>query len=216
MKKLLVAVLSVILAAATTFTAKSQEKVKTENRNDDAWSNSGGNHVPGTWMAYIEDEKVYIRLTGEDWSAERSFPLAELRTLPTSEGTFALTREAGTITFKGTFDGGKGRGFYALAENASFKSYLEQKGYLGLDKELMLNIFLTDINKSYFDFMKANGYYEISNSQLKDLAQQNLNRKVLGDYFNLFKTEDGGHPSIEKMVDLREHGSHTHIHTHSL
>jgi hypothetical protein len=157
-------------------------------------------------LAYIEDEKVYIEFTGEDWNTGRSFSLSELGTLPTGEGTFNVTREAGTVTFKGVFEGGKGHGFYTFAENAPFKSYLEQKGYSGLDKRLMLDIFFTDINKGYFEFMKENGYGQISNEQLKDLAQQNLSRKIMEDYFGLFKTESWGHPSLGKVVELREHG----------
>ena len=214
MKKILIAGLSVILIAATAFTAQSQQKVKVKvktedrdrDRDDEGWSNFGGSHVPGTWVAYIENEKVYIDFTGEDWNSGRSFLLSELGTLPTNEGTFSLAREAGTVTFKGVFEGGKGHGFYTFAENAAFKSYLQQKGYSGLDKELMLHIFFTDINKSYFEFLKANGYPSVSNGQLKDLAEQNLNRKVMEDYFSLFKTEGWGHPSLGKIVELREHG----------
>ena len=211
MKKILIAGLSVILLLSV-FQGNAQTPVKvkvkvtTTERDDDGWSNFGGNHVPGTWMAYIEEERVYIQFTGEDWNTGRSFLLSELGTLPTNEGTFNVTREAGTVTFKGVFAGGKGHGFYTFAENPAFKSYLEQKGYSGLGKELMLDIFFTDINKSYFEFLKTNGYAEITNSQLKDLAQQNLNRKVMEDYFNLFKTESWGHPSLNKIVELREHG----------
>jgi len=210
MKKIFIAGLSVIMfLAVIAGTAQSQEKVKVKVavKQDEGWSNFGGNHVPGTWSAYIETDKVYIDFTGEDWNTGRRFLLSELGTLPTGgEGTFHITREAGTVTFKGVFEGGKGYGFYTFAENASFKTYLVQKGYSGLDKELMLNIFFTDINKSYFEFLKENGYAEVTNSELKDLAGQDLNHKVMTDYFGLFKTESWGHPSLGKIVELREHG----------
>jgi|SRR6185437_13785550 len=210
MKKILITCLSVVLLFAAG-PALSQQKVKVKAKvavkNHEDWGNHGWSHVPGTWNAYIENEKVYIQFTGEDWNTGRRFTLSELGTLPgADEGTFNVTREAGTVTFKGVFEGGKGHGFYTFAENPSFKSYLEQKGYSTLDKELMLNIFFTDINKNYFEFMKSNGYGSISNNQLKDLAQQDLNRKVMEDYFELFKTESWGHPSLDKVVELREHG----------
>jgi hypothetical protein len=210
MKKILVTGFSVILVLAVcAYSAQSQEKVKVKvaDKDNEGWSNFGGNHVPGTWAAYIEDEKVVIDFTGEDWNTRRRFLLSELGTLPTGgEGTFKIAREAGTATFKGVFEGGKGFGFYTFAEDARFKAYLEQKGYSGLDKELMLNIFLTDISKSYFEFLKVNGYASVSNRQLKDLAQQNLDRKVMEDYFSLFKSESWGHPPLDKIVELREHG----------
>ena len=211
MKKIFVTILSSMLVlsscqmkAQTPVKVKVKEHVKTSG---DGWANYGGSHVPGVWMAYIEDEKVHIEFTGEDWNTGRTFLLTELGTLPEgNEGQFKVTREAGTVTFKGIFAGGKGHGFYSFEEDPAFKAYLKDKGYSGPDKQLMLNIFFTDINKSYFDFLKTNGYAEISNSQLKDLAEQDLNHKVMADYFNLFKTENWGHPALDKVVELREHG----------
>ena len=210
MKKILVkGLFASLLAVLCACTANSQEKVKVKVKTShhEGWSNFGGNHVPGTWVGYIEDDKVYMQLTGEDWSNGRSFLRADLGTLPEgTEGSFSLTRESGTVTFKGEFAGGKGHGFYKLAENPSFKAYLKEKGFDAPDDDLMINIFFTDINKSYFELLKANGYAEVTNEQLKDLAQQDINRKVLEDYFRLFKTEDWGHPSLNKIVELREHG----------
>ncbi len=212
MKKILITGLSFILllaglsARAQTAKVKTVVKSQIHIHNNHGWGH-GGQHVPGVWDAYIEDDKVYIDMTGEDWESGRTFPLSELGALPGStEGSFNMTRESGTITFKGVFEGGKGHGFYKFAENPTFKAYLQQKGYTGLDTELMLHIFMTDINKGYFEYLAANGYGSVSNSQLKDLAEQDLNRKALGDYFTLFKTENYGHPSLDKVVELREHG----------
>ncbi|MDR3697278.1 hypothetical protein [Mucilaginibacter sp.] len=207
MKKILIICSCIALLFAMRASAQQKVKVKSIHRHNEGWSNFGGSHVPGTWVAYIEDEKVHIDFTGEDWNTGRSFLLSELGTLPEgNEGTFKVTRESGTVTFKGEFEGGKGRGFYSFAENPTFKSYLEQKGYSALDKQLMLDIFFTDINKGYFDFLKENGYASVNNENLKDLAQQDLNRKVMEDYFGLFKSESWGHPPLDKIVELREHG----------
>jgi len=208
MKKILIACLSVtLLLGVYRISAQTQTRVKVKTVHHNGWSNFGGNHVPGTWVAYIEDQKVYIDFTGEDWSTGRSFALSEFGTLPeSSEGTFKVTRESGTVTFKGEFEGGKGRGFYTFAENPGFKSYLEEKGYSDLDKEIVLDIFFTDINKSYFEFLKENGYGTVTNENLKDLARQDVNRKALEDYFGLFKSESWGHPPLGKIIELREHG----------
>jgi hypothetical protein len=206
MKKNIIAGLFIAVLFSALFSLAQSVNVKVAVKNMHRTGNSGS-HVPGTWISYIAGEKVHIQFTGEDWNTGRTFLLTETGMLPTgNEGTFALTREAGTINFKGEFAGGKGHGFYTFAENAAFKSYLQQKGYSDLDKELMLDIFLTDINKGYFEFLKENGYASISNQQLRDLAQQDLNRKVMEDYFALFKTEDYGHQSLDKIVELREHG----------
>ncbi|TWJ04666.1 hypothetical protein JN11_00386 [Mucilaginibacter frigoritolerans] len=164
-------------------------------------------HLPGTWDAVVKDGEVNIQFFGEHWSDGRDFTTVELGTLPADKvGEFSLTRESGKLNFKGVFQDHWGHGTYQFNENPAFKSYLAQKGYKGLDNELMLNIFFTDISKGYFDYLKANGYPSISNGQLADLAQQNLTHKVLEDYFNLFKTEGYSHQSIDKIVELREHG----------
>jgi hypothetical protein len=208
MKKIIITALSVIiLLTAFTDNALSQQKVKAENDDNDNWNFHGHNRTPGTWDAVIKDTQVNIEFSGSDWNTGRNFLLSELGALPSDKiGEFALTRESGKVVFKGVFEGHWGHGTYQFEENPSFKSFLVQKGYTGLDKELMLNIFFTDINKNYFEFLRANGYPNISNDQLKDLAEQNLNHKVLDDYFNLFKTEGYGHPSLDKIVELREHG----------
>src|SRR5258708_1481569 len=118
MKKVIIPVLFIIaILSALPTLAQSRVKVNVAVKNAHKWGN-GGNHVPGTWTAYIEDEKVYIEFTGEDWNTGRTFQLSELGALPgTNEGTFSMAREAGTITFKGEFAGGKGHGFYKFAEN---------------------------------------------------------------------------------------------------
>jgi hypothetical protein len=191
------------LAVAFAGQAFSQQKEK----GDDDQSSGQFGHSPGTWDAVMKDGIVNIQFYARHWSNGRNFTAAELGTLPTEKvGTFALTRESGKLTFKGVFQDHWGHGTYTFEQNAAFKSYLGQKGYSKLDDELMLAVFFTDINKGYFDFMKDNGYPSISNDQFKDLAEQNLNRKVLEEYFALFKAEGYGRQSIDKLVELREHG----------
>ena len=203
MKKI---ILACLVAAALTiaFTGKgfAQQKAKSDDEQDNNWG-----HSPGTWDADVRDGIVNIQFYGKHWSNGRNFDAADFGTLPTDKiGEFSLTREAGKMTFKGVFQGRWGHGTYKFEENEAFKSYLGQKGYTGLDDELMMSVFTTDINKSYFDFMKENGYADISNNQFKDLAEQDMSRKVLGDYFNLFKAEGYGHQGLDKLVELREHG----------
>jgi hypothetical protein len=209
MKKIIISVLSLaLLLSVYGVNAQSSRKNREVNDKEDfGWNSRGGHHVPGIWTAYIENDKVYMELTGDDWSTGRIFSLTELGTLPEgNEGHFTVTREAGTITYTGIFAGGKGKGFYKFAQNEAFKTYLQQKGYTALDKDLLLQLFLTDIGKNYFEYLKANGYAAVSNKQLNDLAYQGITHKVLDEYFNLFKTEGYGHQSIDEIVTLREHG----------
>ncbi|HEY8927975.1 MAG TPA: hypothetical protein VIM55_02200 [Mucilaginibacter sp.] len=216
MKKLFINCLSaIVLLTGFTNCAQSQQKQKekaatkavSKGSDDDDWQSFNSNRVPGTWDAAIKDEKVSIEFYGEHWSQGRNFPLPELGTLPTGNiGTFTVTREAGKMSFRGVFEGGFGHGSYTFQQNDQFKNYLQERGYKDLDQQMMMAVFFTNINKDYFEFLKANGYASVSNEQFKDLAEQDMNRGKMEEYFNLFKTENYGHQSLEKIIELREHG----------
>jgi len=214
MKKIFFTALSILLLlTALSDKSFSQKKAKSTSDDDDGnYSYSRNGHNPGEWDAVIKDDQVNIQFFGKDWNNGRNFPLAEFGSLPTDKvGEFTLNRESGKMTFKGVFVNHFGHGTYSFQQNAEFKAYLQQKGFTKLDEEMMMSVFFTDINKGYFEFLKENGYPTISNSQLRDLAEQNLTRKVFTDYFSLFKTEDWGHPSLDKIVELREHGVNAHF-----
>jgi len=187
---------------------KTKIAVKVRDRDLSGNTHSGwGNSQPGTWDAVIKDGEINIQFYGNDWTDGRNFNVADFGTLPMEKvGEFSLTRDAGKMTLKGVFQDHWGHGTYHFDENTAYKSWLEQKGYTGLDQELMFSVFTTDISKAYFDFMKANAYATINNEQFKDLAEQDMNRKAMEDYFNLFKAEGYGHQSLSKIVELSEHG----------
>jgi ketosteroid isomerase-like protein len=203
MKKIIVSCLfAAVLMSAFTGGALAQQKKKIDDDDQQgrsAWS-------PGTWDATIKGGGVNIRFYGNHWSSECHLDTAGLATLPTrGTGEFNLTREAGKITFKGVFQGHWGHGTYKFEEDTAFKSYLEQKGY-SVDDELMMSVFKTDINKGYFDFLKENGYAQISNEQFKGLVRQGMSREVLAAYFNAFKTEGDGHQPLDDLIGMWEHG----------
>ncbi|MCR8559778.1 hypothetical protein KXD93_19160 [Mucilaginibacter sp. BJC16-A38] len=213
MKKILITCLSAI-ALLTAFSGSvfSQQKQKIKvakppvNNDDDSWT-FDDKRSPGTWDAVIDADQVNIQFYGLHWGLGRNIPASELGPLPTDKiSEFVLNREAGKASFKGVFQGRFGHGTYQFEENAQFKAYLAQRGFKGLDNELMMNVFFTDINKGYFDYLKENGYATITSDQFKDLAEQDLSRKKLAEYFDLFKTEGYGHQTIDKIVELREHG----------
>jgi len=204
MKKIIITCLSVtVLLAGFSGTAFSQSKSDKDDDDNSSWNGRPAN----TWDATIKDGEVNIQFYGKHWSEGRDFNPADLGALPQDKvGQFTLTREAGKMTFKGVFQGNFGHGTYVYEQNAGFKSWLEQKGYSHLDDDMMRAVFFTDINKSYFDYMAQNGYAKISNEEFKDLAQQNMSRTVIQGYFDMFKTEGFGRQSLEKIVELREHG----------
>jgi hypothetical protein len=165
------------------------------------------NGKPGDWAAVVKNERIYIEFAGNHWNTGRHFLVSEFSALPLSQpGTFKLQREAGTVTLEGVFNNGRGIGTYRFEENPAFKTFLSSQGFSNIDTELMLNICFTDINAGYFDYLKTNGYSPVTAAQLKDLAEQDINRKILEEDFALFAKQGYGKVSLDKIIAWREHG----------
>ncbi|WP_428329153.1 hypothetical protein [Mucilaginibacter sp.] len=206
MKKIFIGSLALVVLtivfAGSTF---SQQKAAKEIRENDDWGNS---RRPGSWDAVINGTQVHINFAGGDWNTGRTFMLAELGTLPPvgKAGTVTINREAGKLSLNGIFDNHWGHGTYKVEVNAAFKNYLADKGFKGLDEELIVDVILTDINHGYFDYLKNNGYASITNDEFMDLARQDLSHKTLAEYFDLFKAQGYGHQPLAKIIELHEHG----------
>jgi len=63
---------------------------------------------------------------------------------------------------------------------------------LRFSEELMIHLYFTNINMTYFGFMKENGYTGITMNELKHLAEENMNQVVMTNYFELFRKENFG------------------------
>jgi hypothetical protein len=213
MKKTLLKCISVIILLSVFLNQvySQQNNMSKGSEKDDAeWFYDNQNRDPGTWKAVIDKGKVYFNISGYHWNSSRVFLLSELGSLTTGkESQFTIRREAGILHLKGIFEGKKGHGSYKFEESTSFMSYLRGQGFKDLPSELMIQIFFTDINRNYFEYLRTNGYDLVSNEQLKDLAEQSVTYKVLQDYFNLFKLEGLANISLNKVIEFREHGVDT-------
>src|SRR3569623_1510155 len=126
--------------------AQNSKKPAKEKEDRDEWLYNTQKGEPGTWKAYTEGDRMYFQFTGNHWNNGHTFMKSEFTNLPSAGGEFTLVREAGTMSFNGTFENGLGMGIYKFTANDAFKTYLEQMGYSGLKVELMINVFFTNIN----------------------------------------------------------------------
>ena len=161
----------------------------------------------GYWNATIKGDEIEVsfqtKTANSNWNSTHTFKKSEFSALPTTESDFTLTREAGTMAFKGKFEGNEGYGKYTFTENADFKAFLEKENISGVKETMMMHLFMSNINRDYISFLKQNGYKDISKSALQDLAIHGLSKEVLTSYFATFKKQD---LSLNKVVELKIHG----------
>jgi len=139
----------------------------------------GQNNFPddteGNWFATIKHDKLYIDFKNIDddhnWSSSSSFPISDFSTLPKEQkGDFTLTRDAGTITFNGKFDGDQGYGHYKFTGNHTYTSYLKNAGVENTEDRDLLTFLMLNISKSYLKSLQDNGFTSLSKGQLISMA----------------------------------------------
>lgn len=206
MKKMILTAFSLVTLVILMGTGVHAQQKANKWSDDDNWDNEFEDN-PGVWSAVINQDKAFIRFGGLHWNSSSTFQLAELGTLPTgASGTFVVHRDPGTVTFNGSFLEGRGHGTYIYVPDAGFKTYLAGEGFKDLNDQLLLHLFFTNINKEYLGYMKQNGYDGLTIGQLKDLAYQNVNQRVITGYLDMFRKEGYGKVSVDQIIELREHG----------
>ena len=164
----------------------------------------------GFWNAKIIGDEVKITFNHDvdngNWTSTRRFKKSEFSALPTTESDFTLSRDAGTMRFKGKFEDNEGYGKFEFEENADFKMQLGNYGINNIKEEMMVHLFMSNINKNYMEYLKQNGYTSISKSQLQDLAIHGLTKENMESYIANFKKGANSNLPLDKIVELKIHG----------
>ena len=171
-------------------------------------SDSDVDNMSGYWNAEIKGESVYVNFQhkseNNNWNSGHTFNKNEFSALPTTESEFTLKREAGTMTMKGKFEGNEGYGKFTFTENAEFKTYLASQGIENVKEQMMLQLFMGNINRDYMAYLKQNGFNNIRKSQLQDLAIHGLTRERMEEYLSTFNQKKD--LTLDKIVELKIHG----------
>lgn len=132
----------------------------------------------GTWFATIKGDKVNIRFESDEDGKDVSnytFSLADLKNLPRgSEGSFSITRDAGTMNFTGKFENNGGMGSYKFSPNADFAGFLAKEGVNGIEQRDNLVFFLINVKRGYVTSLKNLGYSQIGKENLIPLVALNV------------------------------------------
>jgi hypothetical protein len=140
----------------------------------------------GSWFATGSgsNDRISFELKAEDddhsWSSGFTVDKSELNPFPGS-GTveFKLVREAGTISFKGQFDGQEGFGHFHFVPDPTFYSALKQLGVEDLEDRRQFSYFTVNIKKDYVDMIVHNGYPHISSRDLISFAAMHIDKEFI-------------------------------------
>lgn len=140
--------------------------------------NSGDIADKGTWFATIKEQRIKIRFENEDDKGSNSntdFDLSLFKNLPREgSGEFSITRDAGTIVFKGKFEGNAGMGSYQFNPDNNFVKFLEKEGIkTNVEKDLMV-YFLVNVKKDFITMLKGQGYSNLTKNDLIPLSALNI------------------------------------------
>ena len=137
--------------------------------------------LDGAWTASIDEkrpDRIYVNMNqGRNHNMGTTFDLAAFTGLTSAQVhastmtpvQFALRREAGTVSFEGTFRNGKGAGQFTFAAD---RSYIDRIRALGLEFELdkphrrknrteeedLYALAIHDVSTSFIKSMMAEGY----------------------------------------------------------
>lgn len=138
----------------------------------------------GSWYATSYDDKLSFELkAGDDdhyWSNTLHVDKSEINPFP-GQGTveFKLVRDAGTIVFKGQFDGQEGFGHFHYTPDASYFQALKALGVEDLDDRRQFAFFTLNVKKDYVDMVVHNGYPHISRRDLLSFASMHIDQAFI-------------------------------------
>jgi hypothetical protein len=140
----------------------------------------------GSWFATSSgsNDRISFELKAEDedhsWSSGFTVDKSELNPFPGS-GTveFKLIREAGTISFKGQFDGQEGFGHFHFVPDPGYYSALKQMGLEDMDDRRQFSYFTLNIKKDYVNMVLHNGYPHISSRDLISFAAMHIDQEFI-------------------------------------
>lgn len=133
-----------------------------------------GEDIRGAWTASSEDgDKIYVSMSRRHNQNGRTMRVADFRGLAASQiqsassapVQFALNRDAGIVTFEGSFRDGYGGGQFSFAPNRQYFDSLRSLDVQAEDldvgqtlEEELLQLAVNDVSIAYIKSMQAEGY----------------------------------------------------------
>lgn len=166
----------------------------------------------GIWSAEIEGNEICFRFDHSDrrrnshWMQSECFPRSAFGQLPMGqEGTFTLVREAGTVEFKGKFEGNEGLGRHSFKADQKFTQYLSGQGYSDIKEETIFSLFLLDFSRDYMEYLKGIDMKPEGSSQLRKIAYHGLPFNEMKQTMSAFAQLGYDNISLKEFVEIQIH-----------
>ncbi len=176
----------------------------------------------GSWTATLDEkhaDRMHVNIVRNGWNhfgnTMKIADFAGLTPAQISSSTqtqtqFKLTREAGTITFEGTFKRGDGAGQYSFEANPGYINSLRSVGVTfelprnrenRTEEQVLFELALIDVSTAYIRTMQSEGYRE-SFTTYKKMRLFNVTPEFI------HQLADAGYSNLpaEKLVKLKIHG----------
>jgi hypothetical protein len=184
----------------------------------------------GSWFVTSRGDELEFELrAGNDehnWESSFTVKKNEIDPFP-GQGTvtFKLVREAGTMNFKGQFDGQQGFGHFQFQPDPAYFQALKQMGVEDIDENNEEGFFFRNVKKDYVAMLQRNGYTPMSRHNVISSAAMNIDEDFLKsmkgagieglDDAHSFITLKARHIDKAYIDDLRAAG-YDHLTVHDL
>ena len=138
----------------------------------------------GSWFVTSRGDELELELrAGNDehnWESSFTVKKNEIDPFP-GQGTvtFKLVREAGTMNFKGQFDGQQGFGHFQFQPDPAYFQALKQMGVEDIDENNEESFFFLNVKKDYVAMLQRNGYTPMSWHNVTSFAARNIDEDFL-------------------------------------
>jgi hypothetical protein len=177
--------------------------------------------IHGAWTASVDltkNDRIYLNIVRGGWQHNgNTMKLADFTSLTPAAVTsdtqtpvqFQLARDAGTISFEGTFKNGDGAGQFTFAPNRGYADSIRALGVAfelrhrenKSDEDNLFTLALLNVSTAYIKSLQAEGYRE-SLDQYMRMRIFNVTPQFIHEL------RDAGYTNVpaEKLVALRVHG----------
>jgi beta-lactamase regulating signal transducer with metallopeptidase domain len=150
----------------------------------------------GSWFLTLEGDTLEFMLKAKNeedsWQSTLRVKKSEIIPFPgTGPVAFKLVRDAGTMDFKGQFDGEQGYGHFQLTIDAAYFTALQKMGVSDMDSSREHVFFMLNISKEFVGMLQRNGYTPIDQRDIIMLAARKVDEPFL-KYWKSSGVEEAG------------------------